>query len=139
MILWISPSRKSRAKWSIGSNDIFDRSCSLGLEDSRVRYLRTDVRNLLTEKFHAIILDVDNGPEPISDKDNAWLYSQSGLLEIRRHLEEDGALLVWSSFRSKEFAEVVRQVGFTCSEMAIDVGHRDHQHYIYVCKNDGIS
>ena len=40
--------------------------------------------------FDAILLDVDNGPEPMTHSDNAWLYSLPGLQRIYERLRPAG-------------------------------------------------
>lgn len=86
--------------------------------------------------FDLIVLDVDNGPQPVSGISNQRLYQSHGLKLIRTQLNKNGTLLVWSGFKADSFQALVETVGFSVEVKSIDVGHRDHQHFVYVCKKD---
>ena len=103
--------------------------------ESGVRLSHRDVREAMPETVDLIVLDVDNGPSAISTSENDWLYSRPGLEAFRRGLTPTGVLMLWSGFQSNAFAEDAEAIGFTCAEIAVPVGHADHHHYIYVCKN----
>ena len=58
------------------------------LKDQRTRVHQGDVAECLvatSSSFDAILLDVDNGPEGITQRDNNWLYSAQGLDSISKH------------------------------------------------------
>jgi spermidine synthase len=77
------------------------------LSDARVRLVRSDFVEYLrrsSDRFDAICLDVDNGPDWLSAPENAVLYSGAGLRELAWHLLPGGALAVWSFASSKSFA-----------------------------------
>lgn len=84
--------------------------------------------------YDIIILDVDNGPEPLSGEVNAQLYTVSGLKMTFDHLSARGVLLVWSAFQSKAFADNARLAGFQVAVESVKVGHKDHEHFIFVCR-----
>lgn len=70
------------------------------LQDARTRVHVGDVADLLAREkpsFDAILLDVDNGPEGLTQSDNNWIYSQQGLEAIYKMLRPEGMLAVWSA------------------------------------------
>ncbi|WP_027483169.1 hypothetical protein [Deinococcus pimensis] len=62
--------------------------------------------------FDAVLLDVDNGPEGLTHRDNDRLYSRAGLAAARRALRPGGVLAVWSAHPSPAFTSRLRSVGF---------------------------
>jgi spermidine synthase len=77
------------------------------LTDARVRVVVSDLLEYLSgsgDRFDAICLDIDNGPDWLSARENAVLYSGAGLRELARHLLPGGALAVWSFAPSESFA-----------------------------------
>ena len=70
------------------------------LDDSRVSVREVDVAEILKTSRHeydAILLDVDNGPDGITQDENNWLYSQAGLHAACNALRPAGVFAVWSS------------------------------------------
>lgn len=70
------------------------------LKDQRTRVHQGDVAECLvatSSSFDAILLDVDNGPEGITQRDNNWLYSAQGLDSIFKTLRPEGMLAIWSA------------------------------------------
>jgi len=64
------------------------------LEDPRVNV--QDVARLINEAqqaYDAILLDVDNGPEGLTRKQNDWLYSMNGLTAAYTALRPGGVLV----------------------------------------------
>ena len=84
------------------------------LEDPRVRAVRADVRSLLGggERFDAILLDVDNGPEAFTLRSNESLYTAGGLASLSRSLTEKGVLAIWSAAADPAFESRLRRAGF---------------------------
>ncbi len=85
------------------------------LEDDRVTLHEADVAQMIrTAKggYHAILLDVDNGPQELTRKDNGWLYSLEGLKTTYAALRPEGVLAIWSSGPAPAFAKRLRQAGF---------------------------
>jgi len=70
-------------------------------------------------RFHAILLDVDNGPQGLTLKDNDWLYSPSGLTTAFAALRPKGVLAIWSSGPEPAFAKRLRRTGFQVEEVAL--------------------
>ena len=85
------------------------------LDDPRVRVVTAELGDWLaatTERFDAICLDVDNGPEWTVFDGNAGLYRPAGLALLRSRLRPGGALAIWSAGVSPGFAaRLERSVG----------------------------
>jgi spermidine synthase len=84
------------------------------LEDRRVTAVRADMQSFLNgrERFDAILLDVDNGPQAFTLRSNDSLYAAEGLARLSRKLAPRGVLAVWSSSASPEFQRRLRKAGF---------------------------
>jgi spermidine synthase len=83
------------------------------LDDPRVEVVVGDVAAAIeAARYHAILLDVDNGPEAFTTPGNAHLYGVRGLARIRRHLVPNGTLGVWSVTDNRSFTGRLRAVGF---------------------------
>jgi spermidine synthase len=80
------------------------------IEDQRVKIETGDIVELISGsigKFDAILLDIDNGPNALTDPRNNRLYGHEGLRSSRRALREKGCLAVWSSEANKEFEQLL--------------------------------
>jgi len=85
------------------------------VDDGRTRVHLGDVADLLkhrSEKFDAILLDVDNGPEAMTSSDNVWLYSPDGLRTIYEKLRPEGIAAIWSARADPLFTKRLRKTGF---------------------------
>jgi spermidine synthase len=85
------------------------------LDDKRTDLIIGDIFPLISKsssQFDAILLDVDNGPNPITDSGNQRLYSQAGIQACRRALRKPGSLAIWSSEPSKVFEKLLMSCGF---------------------------
>ncbi|MEV4622517.1 spermidine synthase [Asanoa sp. NPDC049573] len=77
------------------------------LDDPRVRVVTADLGGWLAdtdERFDAICLDVDNGPDWTVFGDNAALYGDAGTAMLGDHLNPGGVLAVWSASASAAYA-----------------------------------
>jgi spermidine synthase len=104
------------------------------LDDPRVTVIEADVAEVIERSqgtYDAIVLDVDNGPDPVFDA-NAKLYKRQGLAEARRALAPGGGLCVWSAFESPTFTRWLREVGFA-AEMHL-VRAYGARHYIWLAR-----
>jgi spermidine synthase len=89
------------------------------LSDPRVHIHKNDVGALIaaeTSLYDAILLDVDNGPDGLSRPANDALYESAGLRAAHRSLRPSGVLAVWSSAPDQDFAQRLRQSGFSVDE-----------------------
>ena len=83
------------------------------LNDPRVEVIIGDVATAIDAgRYHAILLDVDNGPEAFTAPGNDHLYSVRSLRKIRRQLYPNGVLGVWSVTDNPSFTGPMRAVGF---------------------------
>ena len=80
------------------------------LDDQRVELVEADVAELIRaakSPYDAILLDVDNGPEGMTQSANDYLYSPRGLAAARAALRPGGVLAVWSQGPDRAFAHEV--------------------------------
>ena len=85
------------------------------LGDERTELVQGDVTEVIRNahnEFDAIMLDVDNGPSPIVDERNGWLYTDPGLQAIRRALKNGGKVAIWSADDEPKFPGRMRRNGF---------------------------
>ena len=83
------------------------------LDDPRLRVLVDDLSNVIEQaaigpesgRFEVILLDVDNGPEALSRRRNARLYSSDGLARTARALDPDGVAAYWSASPDDAFGK----------------------------------
>jgi spermidine synthase len=92
------------------------------LRDARVSVQEGDVAQLISggdQSYDAIVLDVDNGPEGLTHKNNNWLYDMDGLNAIYTALRPGGVLAVWSAGMAPEFTQRLHKVGFEVDEVRV--------------------
>lgn len=108
------------------------------LHDPRTTVVQDDVANLLKaaeQAYDAIMLDVDNGPEGLTQKGNSWLYSMDGLARCNKALRAKGMLAVWSSSADRKFSEKVRKAGFKVEEVQVYAhGNKGTRHTIWIAQ-----
>ncbi|HEY0958350.1 MAG TPA: spermidine synthase [Novosphingobium sp.] len=95
------------------------------LDDARVILVNDDVAMLIDAAvggYDAILLDVDNGPDGLTRRDNDHLYGPYGLLAAMTALRPRGILAVWSAEPDPGFAERLRDAGFAVEEVAVGDG-----------------
>ena len=84
------------------------------LDDLRVHVHTGDVGELIAgcgpARYHAILLDVDNSPDPLVQQGNARLYAAGGLVRTRAALHPGGRVVFWSANRDSEFAKSLERV-----------------------------
>jgi spermidine synthase len=110
------------------------------LNDERVKVVNADVGTLIrraTDRYDAILLDVDNGPEGLTHQENDRLYSLDGLSEAYYALRESGVLAVWSASPAPRFATSLQKVGFSVDERRVRA-HRGKgsRHVIWLATRD---
>lgn len=84
------------------------------LDDPRVNTHIGDVAQLLKasgkNRYHAILLDVDNSPKPFVQSDNAGLYNTQGIKQAKAALHPGGQVVYWSAQQDPAFARAVKNV-----------------------------
>ena len=81
------------------------------LADDRVTVVEADLVAWIgqtDERFDALCLDIDNGPQWTVTEGNASLYGSSGLMALAKRLRPGGVLAVWSAEASAAFTRRLR-------------------------------
>ncbi len=108
------------------------------LEDPRVSVREGDVARLIQagqQAYDAILLDVDNGPEGLTRKQNDWLYGMTGLNAAYAALRPQGVLAVWSAGPDQDFLQRLRKVGFEVDEVRVRAhGSKGARHTIWFAR-----
>lgn len=96
--------------------------------------VHADIADLLKREslYDQIVLDVDNGPEPLVTERNGGLYAIDGLRSLHRSLAPGGKVLLWSGFESPEFATRAEAAGFQVRCEPFLRSRAELSHYIYV-------
>ena len=71
--------------------------------------------------FDAILLDVDNGPEAISQAKNRRLYNDSGVRACWDALATGGILSVWSAAPNEQYTKRLKRQGFATEVLRVPV------------------
>jgi spermidine synthase len=109
------------------------------LADPRVDVIQADLYAVLDpqaqrgSQYHAILLDVDNGPSWLAHKDNSRLYITEALQYWAALLVPGGCLTVWSAQREPEFLARLRAVFRRAEEILIEAAAEKDvvEHFIY--------
>ncbi len=105
------------------------------LKDKRVTVFEGDVSEHIRSEqdaYDAILLDVDNGPEGLTRKENNRLYNPAGLSAARAALRPKGILGVWSISPDQRFSKRLRQAGFGVEEIRVRDRHGGGRHMIWL-------
>ena len=107
------------------------------LEDKRTEISIGDIFLLLSNSmnsFDAILLDVDNGPNAITDSGNDHLYTHAGIEICRRALRKQGCLAIWSAEPSKDFEQLLMSCNFHVRRYKVPAykGSNRKSHFIWV-------
>ncbi|WP_375461207.1 spermidine synthase [uncultured Enterovirga sp.] len=89
------------------------------LDDPRVEIRLDDVGRVIQSgraHYDAILLDVDNGPQPLTRGRNGRLYDVWGVRRARFALRPQGILAVWSGSPHRKFKARLRLCGFAVDE-----------------------
>ena len=111
------------------------------LEDERVELRTGDVVELISGSrngFDAILLDIDNGPEAMTDSGNRRLYGYGGITACREALREQGCLAVWSAKPSKRFEQLLLDCGFHVRRFRVPAhkGKNPPSHFVWVASEN---
>ncbi len=108
------------------------------LEDERSHVRLGDIAELIKQQkpdFDAILLDVDNGPEGITNSDNNWLYTSAGLNALYNSLRPKGMLAVWSAAPDSMFITQLKKAGFKASDKMVRARPgKGSRHIIFLAK-----
>lgn len=106
------------------------------LDDPRVDLRVEDVSRAIQSgpaQYDAILLDVDNGPEGLTQRANDRLYDIWGLRRARYALRSHGILAVWSGGPDRKFKARLQRSGFTVDEVRVHAnGSSGHRHVLWL-------
>ncbi|MGM0594775.1 MAG: spermidine synthase [Pseudomonadota bacterium] len=107
------------------------------LNDPRTTIREGDIARILKRErgaFDAVLLDVDNGPEGMTRRENDWLYGRAGLAAAWDCLRPGGVLAVWSAGPDRTFSERLRTAGFevTVHTVRAHAGKKGARHTIWL-------
>jgi len=101
------------------NRDFFGPYANFPLKDPRTSVVITDVADLLRANHHtydSILLDVDNGPNGMTQEKNTWLYWPEGLNVVSQALRPQGVLAIWSAHRDRAFHRRLIEAGYVVTE-----------------------
>ncbi|MBK8248648.1 MAG: spermidine synthase [Gemmatimonadetes bacterium] len=84
------------------------------MSDPRVQVVQADVVEVLRAQraaFDAIMLDTDNGPDGMLMKENASLYSSTGIASTIAALRPGGRIAYWSVGEDRAFVGALQRAG----------------------------
>ncbi|WP_462324736.1 spermidine synthase [Desulfoplanes sp.] len=111
------------------------------LFDKRVQVKTADVAEIMRNnpgKYDAILLDVDNGPEAMTHRENSKLYTMQGLKRARTALRPGGILSVWSAGPSLAFTKRLTKTGFLVEQTQAYArgAHGGSKHSIWLARRE---
>jgi spermidine synthase len=103
------------------------------LSDPRLSLRLNDVYDEISgvqNRYDAILLDVDNGPEGFIQAENERLYCNWGLRETYAALRPCGVLAVWSAYSDPDFVDRLQAIGFEVevTRLPAYAGSEDEHH-----------
>lgn len=107
--------------WARGPMERLTNGC---IDDPRLTIKIADVAEVIEEGandggYDAILLDVDNGPDGLTQAENDGLYSDQGLMAAKRALNSGGILAIWSAHPDPKFTKCMIRNGFQVDEKII--------------------
>jgi spermidine synthase len=111
------------------------------LDDPRVELRLEDVHRTIQSgpaQFDAILLDVDNGAQGLTQRANDRLYDIWGLRRARFALRPHGILAVWSGGPDRRFKARLKLAGFEVEEVRVYAdGSSGRRHVIWLATAPG--
>ena len=113
------------------------------LGDKRVDLKTGDIVELISgskSRFDSILLDIDNGPNVMTDSGNRRLYGRQGIGACRRALRKQGCLAVWSAEPSKKFEQLLISCSFHVRRFRVPAykGSKSRSRFVWVASEDEI-
>jgi spermidine synthase len=112
------------------------------VDDPRVSIHIRDVAELLkrrgNDRYHAILMDVDNSPEPLVQQGNAGLYNDAGILRAKAALHPGGRVVYWSINPDKSFVRALGKVfrKVECIQAKSYPQAKRYTHTLFVAQRD---
>jgi len=109
------------------------------LVDARVKLLQVDVAAEIARAagaWDAILLDVDNGPDGLTQPENDGLYRLEGLRIAHKALRPGGVLAIWSATDDEGFTRRLRSAGFAVETAQVRASRakRGSRHTIWLAQ-----
>ncbi len=113
------------------------------LRDERVDLQTGDIVELISRsksRFDSILLDIDNGPNAMTDSGNRRLYDREGIQACRRALRDQGCLAVWSAEPSKKFEQLLMSCSFQVRRFRVPAykGSKSASRFVWVASENEI-
>lgn len=106
------------------------------LHDKRVTVFTGDVADLFKTcqpEYDVVLLDIDNGPEGFTQRNNSNLYSIESLQMIRQTLHPGGMLAIWSAWHDPKFEQHLKKAGFAVEAKTVRAHKgKGSRHTIYL-------
>jgi spermidine synthase len=111
------------------------------LEDERVDLKTGDIVELISRskgRFDAILLDIDNGPNAMTDSSNRLLYGREGIQACRRALREKGCLAVWSAEPNMKYEQRLMRCSLHVRRYRVPAykGAKSQPRFVWVASED---
>src|SRR5260221_6567490 len=120
------------------NRDVIGHLAGSPLLDPRLRVIEGDVVEVIESarnRYDAILLDVDNGPQAFTWRENKRLYTLPGLVAAKAALRPNGILAVWSAFESPAFTGRLRAAGFDVKVVRVFVaGYSGRRHAPWIAR-----
>jgi len=111
------------------------------LNDPRTKVHIGDVAKLMRRKrgyYDVIALDVDNGPEGLTQTSNDWLYTTPGIVAAQEALTPGGFVAYWSAAPDGAFHDRLRRCGFMVEEVPVFAhGNKGSRHILWLASANG--
>jgi spermidine synthase len=108
------------------------------LKDPRVRIHVKDVCQALKQmekgRYHALIMDIDNGPVAMVTTSNKEIYEEDGVSLMHNVLKKHGRAAIWSAQRHLQFERVFNRGGFSVERVSAKTyaNARTNPYQIYI-------
>jgi spermidine synthase len=115
------------------NRDLIGHLAGAPLRDPRLRVVEADVADAIADannRYDAILLDVDNGPEALASIHNKRLYTRAGLDVTHRALRPGGVLALWSAFDAPPFTARLRKSGFHVTVKRVRATRGSNQRHV---------
>lgn len=113
---------------------------SFALEDTRTNIINADLISWISgsnNKYDALCLDIDNGPDWTVSDTNGDLYADHGMNKLLRLLNPGGVISFWSATKSDAFLAKLRSM-FSIVEVKLIPQERGEPDYVYLGKAPNI-
>jgi spermidine synthase len=107
------------------------------LTDERVELKTGNILTLISHsrnRFDAILLDIDNGPNAMTYSGNSRLYGYEGIVSCRNALQKRGCLAVWSAGPCKEYEQLLIRCDFHVRRYRVPAykGSKSQSRFVWV-------